>query len=448
MKLTVQSKGFLPFCILLLLLVVFLPIPAAAQKATTSPGEHELQPSPEAGGKPTPELYDLPVQGNDDLGDTGSNSGEAQPDRENQWGMPHTICDCDEFIQDDERLPALVVIMDNGGDCDEGNFELLLEEITRDWFGLHWDDPGYYEEYVLIEDPGIGTCGDPEADEYDAQRRIATELQNLNDAGYFMDIAVLTHGAYSNGISIIGNNMGSGNILDLAGEDRDKLAIRMVYQMNCFGSFLNDAWIELGAQVVSGSRYVNFLPIQFASVFNNLYLGDYACPISNIAGLAAMILPIPPLVAIANTAVDACLSTLHLCGWFAGDTYYGSVNDCFYDTHLSQEMADRIGNIVYNTKNQLIDLMEQEGFDAACDALGYDCDGSLSASQRASIVYWSSEPRYAGDTSISMYSEFEGSKNVGICDECPAIYDANADRSDDDSLPDVCDNCPEDENDD
>jgi hypothetical protein len=41
--------------------------------------------------------------------------------------------------------------------------------------------------------------------------------------------------------------------------------IRMVYQMNCHGSTLNDRWLSLGAKATMGSRDVNFYPTEFAA---------------------------------------------------------------------------------------------------------------------------------------------------------------------------------------
>ena len=42
-----------------------------------------------------------------------------------------------------------------------------------------------------------------------------------------------------------------------------KLPIRMVYQVNCYGSSLIQAWRSVGAKVVLGARLVNFFPYEF-----------------------------------------------------------------------------------------------------------------------------------------------------------------------------------------
>lgn len=337
------------------------------------------------------------------------------------------------IYQDDERKAALVLILDNGGDCSESDFEKELEKITKD----HWSDPGVYKKYVVIDDPGIGNCSNSQ----EAINEVAEKLQEINDEGYFMDIIVLTHGGYNNGkgnICVIGDDIGPNTLKSLSGS-RDKLAIRMVYQMNCFGSYLIEEWIELGAQAVSGSRYVNALPIFFASVFEQKALDDYACPISHAAAGIGMLIPLPPIAVVYHTAAEACLSSLSDCGWFSGDTYYDSVYNCLYDTSSSKKVIDIAVNTVYNTRAKLKDAMEEDPFYDACNHFGYDCDSALTPKKRANILYWSSEPLFEGNTDMTIFSPFEGSKDV--CGGCPEIYSPDVDRSDGDGCPDPCDNC-------
>ncbi|MGA1867259.1 MAG: thrombospondin type 3 repeat-containing protein [bacterium] len=358
------------------------------------------------------------------------------------WGnRVFTSCECGDFIQDHERLPALMVIMDNGGDCDEGEFEELLEDITEEWFNDHWDDSGFYYTYVFIADPGSGAC--PSAGTT-AENRIATELHDLNDDGYFIDIIVLTHGGWNSGngdISTIGTNIDQDDIRGFVGENRDKLAIRMVYQMNCFGSRLNQAWIDAGAQVVSGSRYINALPIFFGGVFDLNEMDDYACPVSNLAALANLILPIPPVAIIGHTALSACLASLSEAGWFVGDSYGDSVEN-MYNSQVAHETAGIVANLIYTTRDDLINAEGQEGFDEACEHFNYDCS-VVNPTERANIIYYCSEPLFAGDKDLTINSAFEGSKDICGCEECPAVFDPYATRSDQDGCPDVCDNCPD-----
>jgi len=53
-----------------------------------------------------------------------------------------------------------------------------------------------------------------------------------------------------------------GDIQRLRSQFVGGVPLRMVYQCNCWGSNLNDAWIELGADAAAGSRFVNFFPNQ------------------------------------------------------------------------------------------------------------------------------------------------------------------------------------------
>ena len=360
--------------------------------------------------------------------------------REELQNVGSELCNCENFIQDSGRQSALVVIMDNGGSCDEGDFEELLEDIVEEWFDNHWDDNGIYDEYVLIADPGINNCSTPGDT---AISRISTQLQNLNDDGYFMDIIILTHGGWNNGngsISILGDDIYQGTIGEFSG-NRDKLAIRMVYQMNCFGSLLNEAWIDLGAQVVSGARYVNALPIFFGGVFDLKEMDDYACPISWITIAANAILPIPQVQMFMHTAMSACLASISEGGWFVGDSYYDSVMN-MYDSGVAEQTSGIIASFIYTDRDSLIDAEEQEGVDEACNHFNYDCD-NINLTERSNIIYYCSEPLFAGDSGLTVNSSFEGSKNICGCEECPAIFDPDAARSDNDGCPDVCDNCPE-----
>jgi hypothetical protein len=49
--------------------------------------------------------------------------------------------------------------------------------------------------------------------------------------------------------------------------------LRAVYQMNCYGQSLADAWLDLGARAVNGSVGVNWLPEPSLSVFLRSWLG-------------------------------------------------------------------------------------------------------------------------------------------------------------------------------
>ena len=94
-------------------------------------------------------------------------------------------------------------------------------------------------------------------------------LRKLAKEGYYIDVYIFTHGSKDGIQTYRPNSDKKGKItaddlrekLKIFGEG--KFPIRMVYQMNCWGSNLNQAFIDVGAKVVTGSRYVNFMSTRF-----------------------------------------------------------------------------------------------------------------------------------------------------------------------------------------
>jgi hypothetical protein len=90
-------------------------------------------------------------------------------------------------------------------------------------------------------------------------------LVDLADKRYFIDLYIISHGSpheinFEHGDvtpAMIRSRLGKGKY---AG---GKFPLRMVYQMNCWGSDMIDAFMDVGAKVVCGSRQVNFYPNQF-----------------------------------------------------------------------------------------------------------------------------------------------------------------------------------------
>lgn len=89
-----------------------------------------------------------------------------------------------------------------------------------------------------------------------------TELKNtlirLTRENKIMDLFILTHGG-ADSIAVTGNINGQ-KIRDIKVEAGRPLSIRSVYMMNCVGSTLNQAWLDAGAKVSSGSIRNNYLP--------------------------------------------------------------------------------------------------------------------------------------------------------------------------------------------
>lgn len=76
--------------------------------------------------------------------------------------------------------------------------------------------------------------------------------------GRFVDLMVLTHGS-ERSIAIEGG-VSDDAIRRWRSQLGRPLAIRSVYMMNCNGSTLNQAWLDAGAKVASGSIDTNYLP--------------------------------------------------------------------------------------------------------------------------------------------------------------------------------------------
>jgi hypothetical protein len=100
-------------------------------------------------------------------------------------------------------------------------------------------------------------------------------LRDLADDGYAIDLFIFTHGR-RNVIDMKNGIIRDEDIDSLAsGRYKDgKFPLRMVYQMNCDGSGLNDNFIKVGAKAVCGSRTINFMPNQFNAFARNWNRGE------------------------------------------------------------------------------------------------------------------------------------------------------------------------------
>lgn len=118
--------------------------------------------------------------------------------------------------------------------------------------------------------------------------RIFDTLRELADDGYFIDIFIFSHGTRERFVMKDGETI-RGRDLDQLATGRyanGKFPIRMVYQMNCNGSSLNNDFLRIGAKVVCGSRTINFYPNQFnkfARTWNRGERFDLAVHNSNTA---------------------------------------------------------------------------------------------------------------------------------------------------------------------
>ena len=87
---------------------------------------------------------------------------------------------------------------------------------------------------------------------------LKNKLFTLTREGKLIDLLILTHGS-DNEIAVGGGITGE-KIRQLRADLGKPLTIRSVYMMNCVGSSLNQAWLDAGARVSSGSIRNNYLP--------------------------------------------------------------------------------------------------------------------------------------------------------------------------------------------
>ncbi len=96
-------------------------------------------------------------------------------------------------------------------------------------------------------------------------------LKQLASEGYSIDVFIFSHGSkrsFRVSTGTYGKNASFRNAhitreLTKAKTGCKKFPIRLVYQVNCFGSTMNAAWAKVGAKAVVGARDVNFFPSRY-----------------------------------------------------------------------------------------------------------------------------------------------------------------------------------------
>jgi hypothetical protein len=88
--------------------------------------------------------------------------------------------------------------------------------------------------------------------------RIRQELQSLASS-YLIDVHVLAHGGPGS-FGLDGEVTADGlrDLRTIVG-----LTLRSVFQQNCYGRTLNSAWLDAGAQVVTGTVGINYMPAAY-----------------------------------------------------------------------------------------------------------------------------------------------------------------------------------------
>jgi hypothetical protein len=131
-----------------------------------------------------------------------------------------------------------------------------------------------YDQSILLKHTGgasaIGGVAHTLADKVEKPTRENFEscIRKLAAAGYTIDLYIVSHGdrdsfKMSEGTHGSEDWYDIGDIQNLRANFEGQIPLRLVYQMNCWGSELNSAWRTLGADTAVGSRFVNFFPTQF-----------------------------------------------------------------------------------------------------------------------------------------------------------------------------------------
>lgn len=197
----------------------------------------------------------------------------------------------------DER--ALVVLIENGGiDLGVGSLiDHLLEQVpgagaiprsARDALVRHVDERIKSATDNLLENAELVLNRySAAAPEYYGSvqvlrngRALYSSLKDtliqLTEANKFIDLFVLTHGS-SNSIALEGSTSIDGDrireIRTVHNGGRP-VRLRSVYMMNCVGSSLNQAWLDIGAKVSAGSIRNNYIPEPTMYYFFNNWKED------------------------------------------------------------------------------------------------------------------------------------------------------------------------------
>ncbi len=127
-----------------------------------------------------------------------------------------------------------------------GATDTLLESAELALNHFSTAQPDTYGTVTVLRD-STATFAELRAALFDASR-----------SGTVIDLLVLTHGSREY-ISTI-DGIDAARIRSLRAEFGGPLSIRSVYMMNCVGSSLNQAWLDVGARVSAGSHENNYLP--------------------------------------------------------------------------------------------------------------------------------------------------------------------------------------------
>lgn len=163
----------------------------------------------------------------------------------------------------------------------DSRFTTTFQELTRLNQALKGYDRKILLKHSLDPQSISSTAAHNNADRVRQPTRnnFESEIAQLANNGYTIDLYIYSHGWRNGSDGAFRMSTGSHGTSDLySGSDVRSLQstvptrtvpLRMVYQINCWGSNLNSAWRDVGAKAAAGSRYVNFFPHQFGAFVTN-----------------------------------------------------------------------------------------------------------------------------------------------------------------------------------
>jgi len=136
---------------------------------------------------------------------------------------------------------------------------------------------GYHRSILLKEDfNGVGQTKPTVLLKPNVQVFLG-QLASLAKEGYYIDIFFFAHGnedrIYLDNDKVLTTGLLTSE-LAFANTGLKILPIRSVYGVNCYGHTFNRTWLELGAKVACGARFVNFYPNQFNKFASEWRKGD------------------------------------------------------------------------------------------------------------------------------------------------------------------------------
>jgi len=145
----------------------------------------------------------------------------------------------------------------------------LAQETVPLWKALE----GYDHKVLLRHETDVGPfelseAAEKEADVLDlpTKENLAAQLNRLREEGYVVDVFIFAHGWKDKFLASNGT-YGDDTVVTqkwLESQVIKPLKIRIVWQCNCYGSTMNDAWANLGAKAAAGSKFVSFYPTRFS----------------------------------------------------------------------------------------------------------------------------------------------------------------------------------------